>query len=158
MILSPKSTPPELNPSESTPSKRQNSTSSQSDQEPSSSVQDSSSPAKPMTYEEHFERAKERAPTGCKDDPPKEGNVPYSISTLPTINLPESLPEGCAWGCYIPGGKTKDFVYKMVCLNCGKDRAHLTHNCPYKNTQEAKEFRKKYLGMLPSHETKPENK
>ncbi|XP_004307933.1 PREDICTED: uncharacterized protein LOC101293527 [Fragaria vesca subsp. vesca] len=77
------------------------------------------------------------------------------------VELPESLPEGCAWGSYVPGSGQKKFVYVICCYNCGARGAHLTDDCPDKDTDEAKEFRRECLTLrVPSsgHETKPENK
>ena len=67
--------------------------------------------------------------------------------------LPETLPEGYAWGYDNPGSGIKSFVYKMFCIYCSG--AHMNEDCPKKGTPEAAEFLKQHFPFIFADETKP---
>ena len=69
--------------------------------------------------------------------------------------LPETLPEGYAWGYYAPGSGIKSFVYKMFCTYCGVGASHMNEDCPKKGTPEAAEFLRQHLPVIFADETKP---
>ncbi|KAL6132225.1 hypothetical protein ACLB2K_070596 [Fragaria x ananassa] len=115
------------------PLKRQNSTSSLSEAEPSSP----SKKSKPNSPERDW----------------------FPDAELAKIEKEKGRThEGYAWGSIFPGSGSKDFVYRMSCTNCGKRGVHMSDDCPDKDTEDAKEYRRGLVANLKGYEPEPKNK
>ncbi|KAL6127460.1 hypothetical protein ACLB2K_070825 [Fragaria x ananassa] len=162
MSLSPKSSPPELTPTSSRPSPAKNSRPNSPEKDDSQmsdavlpAVKDGSGISDALLAELGCTReyllltTRERDEMTIKAIVAREearGEVVRSGSPPPY--RPETLPKGYAWGSYIAWSGDKDYACLMTCGNCGKDGLHKTLDCPDKDTEEAKEFRRRITSRL----------